>query len=95
MNRLLDIGFIPVGHWTLNSNAIKSNLISHHTTINILYSFISNGDIKYIGKTTTQLSNPKECTVIKILGHHKEQILGLMLPSKIYFQMICQLIFSS
>ena len=56
MNRLLDIGFIPVGHWTLNSNAIKSNLISHHLTTNILYSFISNGEIKYVGKTTTQLS---------------------------------------
>jgi hypothetical protein len=51
MNRLLNIGFISVGHWTLKDNILKYNLVSHHTTKNILYSFISNGDIKYIGKT--------------------------------------------
>ncbi|WAC14771.1 GIY-YIG nuclease family protein [Dyadobacter pollutisoli] len=56
MNRLLNIGFISVGHWTLNDDAIKYNLTSHHTTTNVLYSFISNGDIKYIGKTKMQLS---------------------------------------
>jgi hypothetical protein len=56
MNRLLNIGFISVGHWTLNNDAIKYNLTSHHTTTNVLYSFISNGDIKYIGKTKMQLS---------------------------------------
>jgi hypothetical protein len=56
MNRLLNIGLISVGHWTLNNNGLKFNLISHHTTANVLYSFISNGDIKYIGKTKMQLS---------------------------------------
>lgn len=56
MNRLLNIGFIPAGHWTLAGNSIRYNLTSHHTTKNILYSFISNGEIKYIGKTTMQLS---------------------------------------
>lgn len=56
MNRLLNIGFVSVGHWTLRDNVIKYNLTSHHTTTNVLYSFISNGDIKYIGKTKVQLS---------------------------------------
>lgn len=56
MNRLLNIGFISAGHWTLQGNAIKYKLTSHHTTTNVLYSFISNGDIKYIGKTKMQLS---------------------------------------
>ena len=56
MNRLLNIGFISVGHWSLADNSIKCNLTSHHTTTNVLYSFISNGDIKYIGKTKVQFS---------------------------------------
>lgn len=56
MNRLLNIGFVSIGHWTLNYDAIKYSLTSHHTTTNVLYSFISNGDIKYIGKTKMQLS---------------------------------------
>lgn len=55
MNRLLNIGFTSVGHWTLKNNKVKYNLISHHTASNVLYSFISNGDIKYIGKTKMQL----------------------------------------
>lgn len=56
MNRLLNIGFISVGHWEINNNRIRYNLSSNHTATNVLYSFISNGDIKYIGKTTMQLS---------------------------------------
>src|SRR5579871_3474474 len=56
MNRLINIGFVSVGHWSLVGATIKFNLNSHHTTKNILYSFISNGQIKYIGKTTMQLS---------------------------------------
>jgi hypothetical protein len=56
MNRLINIGFISVGHWTLESQNIRFNLISHHRTKNVLYSFICNGEIKYIGKTTNQLA---------------------------------------
>lgn len=56
MNRLLNIGFISVGHWTHRDNTIMYTLASHHTTKNVLYSFISNGDIKYIGKTKVRLS---------------------------------------
>lgn len=56
MNRLLDIGFVPAGHWMLENELIKFRLTSHHTATNVLYSFISNGEIKYIGKTKMQLS---------------------------------------
>ncbi len=55
MNRLLNIGFVSVGNWTIKDNLIKYALTTHHTTTNVLYSFISNGDIKYIGKTKMQL----------------------------------------
>lgn len=56
MNRLLNIGFIPVGQWRLDINTIKYNLTSNHSTSSVLYSFVSNGEIKYIGKTTMKLS---------------------------------------
>lgn len=56
MNRLLNIGFISVGHWILEKGLIKYSLTLHHTTTNVLYSFISNGEIKYIGKSKMQLS---------------------------------------
>lgn len=56
MNRLLNIGFVSVGHSALVNDEIKFNLSTHHTTTNVLYSFISNVDVKYIGKTTMKLS---------------------------------------
>lgn len=57
MNRLLTIGFINVGLWKLNEGAdLKYFLISNHQTKNILYAFVSNGIIKYIGKTIMPLT---------------------------------------
>ena len=55
MNRLKKIGFISVGNWYISDSGIKYKLASHHSVKNVLYSFISNGDIKYIGKTRRQL----------------------------------------
>ncbi len=56
MNRLLNLGFINVGHWTFTNNILKYHLNSHNRSNNILYCFISNGIIKYIGKTTMELT---------------------------------------
>jgi hypothetical protein len=56
MNRLLNIGFINVGHWNLTNDSIKYNLTTHQTTTKVLYSFVSNGIIKYVGKTIMQLT---------------------------------------
>lgn len=56
MNRLLSIGFIKVGQWKLKNDRIQYHLESHQNATNILYSFVSNGRIKYIGKTTMHLS---------------------------------------
>jgi|TARA_B110000967_G_scaffold198060_1_gene230551 hypothetical protein len=57
MNRLVDIGFISVGFWNLNDEEIEFGLLeSHKMTTNVLYSFISNDEIKYIGKTKMKLS---------------------------------------
>jgi hypothetical protein len=58
MNRLLAIGFMPVGFWRLNENSqIRYTLNSNQNARNILYAFVSNGDIKYIGKTTRTLNS--------------------------------------
>ena len=56
INRLLDIGFIKVGSWSLLNDKLVCNLGSHHTNSNILNSFNSNGDVKYVGKTIMPLA---------------------------------------
>jgi len=55
MNRILDIGFRYVGNWHLNDGVLDFSLKSHSTSRNVLYAFICNGEIKYIGKTIQQL----------------------------------------
>jgi hypothetical protein len=81
MNKLLNIGFINVGHWTIINNTLKYHLTSNQVTKNVLYSFISNGIIKYIGKTTMQLTKrmygyqnpgPSQTTNIRVNGKIKE-----------------------
>jgi hypothetical protein len=56
MKRLLNLGFIKIGHWSVEGNHIRYHLESHQKTRNVLYSFVSNGTIMYIGKTTTTLT---------------------------------------
>ncbi|MBK8806994.1 MAG: GIY-YIG nuclease family protein [Bacteroidales bacterium] len=56
MDRLIKIGFAKVGIWeSLNSNQIQFVLNSNHFTKDLLYSFIIDGEIKYIGKTIQSL----------------------------------------
>jgi len=55
MKRLTDLGFIKVGNWTFTNGLIQLNLDSNQDTSNVLYSFVSNGNILYIGKTTDPL----------------------------------------
>lgn len=55
MNRLIEIGFQCVGHWKLDDDRPVYELTSLMKTPNVLYAFVSNGEIKYIGKTTQPL----------------------------------------
>ncbi|MCA9060718.1 MAG: GIY-YIG nuclease family protein [Planctomycetaceae bacterium] len=57
MHRLLEIGFQPAGHWVLAEDGIEVQLIRHAKQSNVLYAFICDGDVKYVGKTTRLLSN--------------------------------------
>lgn len=56
MNRLLQIGFQPAGHWYIDSDKLNFELTRHGTANNILYAFVGNGLVKYVGKTAQPLA---------------------------------------
>jgi hypothetical protein len=56
MNRLIEIGFDPAGHWLMEGDALKDSLARHMTRRNILYAFVSDGQVMYIGKTVQPLA---------------------------------------
>lgn len=55
MNRLLEIGFQAVGHWHLVEDELSLELFRHGSQKNILYALVSDGEVKYIGKTVQPL----------------------------------------
>ncbi len=55
MNRLLDIGFECVGHWRLNDSDLAFELMRHGNQRNILYAFVCDGEVNYVGKTIQTL----------------------------------------
>ncbi|NTV26488.1 MAG: GIY-YIG nuclease family protein [Chlorobiaceae bacterium] len=74
MKRLFDIGFQVVGHWILTDGILKFQLDRMQNESNVLYAFVVDGDVKYIGKTTQLLNRrmygymkpgPKQSTNIK------------------------------
>jgi hypothetical protein len=57
MQRLIDPGFKKVGAWKLKDDGeIKYTLISNAETCNVVYCFVSEGKIKYVGKTANPFS---------------------------------------
>lgn len=56
MNRLLEIGFDRAGHWCLDQGKLKFELTRHATRKNILYAFVCDGEVKYVGKTVQALA---------------------------------------
>lgn len=55
MNRLLEIGFELAGHWLLKDAQLTFELLRHTSQHNILYAFVCDGEVKYVGKTTQRL----------------------------------------
>jgi len=55
MNRLIEIGFEQVGHWRVENGRISHELTRLATQRNILYAFIRDGAVMYIGKTVSPL----------------------------------------
>ena len=78
MNRLLEIGFEHAGHWLLEGNKLKFELTRHSTQTNILYAFVCDGEVKYVGKTTRTLTmrmsgykNPGRTQTTNINNHRQ------------------------
>jgi len=55
MERLLNTGFRKVGEWKAHREIISPDLLELSNASNILYAFISNGEVLYVGKTTQSL----------------------------------------
>lgn len=55
LKHIEEIGFEMVGEWLLENNKIKAKLKKTNITGNTLYAFVSNGIVKYIGKTVRPL----------------------------------------
>lgn len=77
MNRLLEIGFQVAGHWTLAGETLVCELIRHASQSNILYAFVCDGRVMYVGKTTKSLRqrmsgyrNPGPTQATNVKNHH-------------------------
>ncbi len=57
MQRLTDIGFKKVGNWTLKNGSFNHTIVNHLKSKDLLYSFICEKAVLYIGKTTDTLKN--------------------------------------
>jgi hypothetical protein len=55
MNRLLDIGFQVAGDWFAEHGALRVSLRQHAEQRNILYAFVCDGEVKYVGMSTQTL----------------------------------------
>ena len=56
MKKLTEIGFKKVGKWSFENNSFQYELNENYTTRNILYSFVIENEIKYIGKSVKTIS---------------------------------------
>ena len=56
MEKLLDIGFEQAGHWTFERGDLHFELNKFATRNNVLYAFVVNNDVKYVGKTIKTLT---------------------------------------
>lgn len=55
MNQLLEIGFESAGHWIVKADALHFVLTRHSTQRNVLYAFVCDGTVMYVGKTVQTL----------------------------------------
>lgn len=84
MNRLTQIGFELAGHWKLEDDQLTLELIRHGAQKNILYAFVCDGEVKYVGKTVQTLAkrmngyrNPTETQTTNVKNHeHIKRLLS-------------------
>jgi hypothetical protein len=56
MERLESMGFSRAGSWKAAGDGIAFTLTHHANDPNVLYAFVANGNLKYIGKTVKGLT---------------------------------------
>jgi len=56
MKKIIELGFEKVGKWSFKNELFKFELNNNHTNRNILYSFVIENEIKYIGKSIKTIS---------------------------------------
>jgi hypothetical protein len=54
---LVDLGFEEVGAWVLTDSLLSCQLTKHASECDILYAFVSQGDVLYIGKSVRTLKS--------------------------------------
>ena len=54
LDKLIALGFEKAGDWILNDGNLRLNINKHSEKNNILYSFVVDSDIKYIGTTVRE-----------------------------------------
>lgn len=54
---LIDLGFEEVGSWILTDNLLTCRLIKHGSECEILYAFVLQGEVLYIGKSVQTLKS--------------------------------------
>lgn len=55
LNRLLAVGFELVGCWRMSGEDLAFELTRHALQRNVLYAFVCDGEVKYVGKSTQSL----------------------------------------
>ena len=56
MKKIVELGFEKVGKWSFKNELFKFELNDNYTNRNILYSFVIENEIKYIGKSIKTIS---------------------------------------
>jgi len=56
LQTLLDLGFEEAGEWLASGAMLKCSLVRHMEERDILYAFVSQGQVLYIGKSVRTLS---------------------------------------
>lgn len=56
MEKLIDFGFKKIGYWYFENNQLRFELFQDIHQRNVLYSFVCDGYVKYIGKTVQPIN---------------------------------------
>jgi hypothetical protein len=100
MERLESIGFVRVGRWQREADHVRPYLEAHKSAKNVLYAFVVDGELKYLGKTVrplidrmnnyrypgaTQPTNKKNHEYIrKALDNNKHVDIFLLPPNELF-----------